>query len=217
MLEDIKSQLTIKRMFIGAFSLAALIAVLFFGWILYLMQGLPSASQLAQLRAADYEPRSRRRRKTGCRVRQPAPHLCSVRRVAAAAGPRIHFSRGQILLRTFGCRLMGMLRGTLGNLVRGRRMAGGSTITQQVVKNMLVGATGRSRARSRESCWPGRIEKQSHQAANPRTLHERELSRRQFLVGCRRRGAERISASRCRDLTLAECAMLAACLSARAR
>ena len=38
-----------------------------------------------------------------------------------------------------GIDLKGLLRATLGNVLRGRRMAGGSTITQQVVKNMLVG------------------------------------------------------------------------------
>ena len=38
-----------------------------------------------------------------------------------------------------GVDLKGLLRGTLGNAIRGRRLAGGSTITQQVVKNMLVG------------------------------------------------------------------------------
>ena len=57
-----------------------------------------------------------------------------------------------------GIDLKGMVRGTVGNAVRGRRIAGGSTITQQVVKNMLVGDARSVERKIREAFVAVRLE-----------------------------------------------------------
>ncbi len=207
MLEDIKSQLTIKRMFIGAFSLAALMAVLFFGWILYLMQGLPSASQLAH-----YEP------PITSRIHAGDGHL-----VAEFANQhRIYVPSDELpqqLVEAFisaedksffehsGVDWMGMLRGTLGNLVRGRRMAGGSTITQQVVKNMLVGSDRSITRKVRELMLAQRIEKlYTKQQILELYMNENYLGGSSWGVGA---ASLAYFGKSLGDLTLAESAMLA--------
>ncbi|MBI1361650.1 MAG: PBP1A family penicillin-binding protein [Alphaproteobacteria bacterium] len=207
MLEEIKSQLTIKRMFIGAFSLAVLMAVLFFGWILYLMQGLPSASQLAH-----YEP------PITSRIHAGDGHL-----VAEFANQhRIYVPSDELpqqLIEAFisaedksffehsGVDWMGMLRGTLGNLIRGRRMAGGSTITQQVVKNMLVGSDRSITRKVRELILAQRIEKlYTKQQILELYMNENYLGGSSWGVGA---ASLAYFGKSLGDLTLAESAMLA--------
>ena len=59
-----------------------------------------------------------------------------------------------------GINLWGIFRGTVINAVQGKRMTGGSTITQQVVKNMLVGSERSLDRKVREAVLAMRIEKQ---------------------------------------------------------
>jgi penicillin-binding protein 1A len=159
-LDGIKEHLTIRRIVIGVLGSGALVLVLFFGWILYLMQGLPSADQLA-----NYEP------PITSRIHAGDGHL-----VAEFANQhRIYVPSDELpqqLVEAFisaedksffehsGVDWWGVLRGTLGNAIRFKRMAGGSTITQQVVKNMLVGSDRSITRKVRELILAQRVEKQ---------------------------------------------------------
>ncbi len=58
-----------------------------------------------------------------------------------------------------GIDVWGVLRGTLGNAVRGRRLTGGSTITQQVAKNMLLSSDRTIGRKVKEAFLAQRIEK----------------------------------------------------------
>jgi penicillin-binding protein 1A len=58
-----------------------------------------------------------------------------------------------------GIDLWGMFRGTVINALQGKRITGGSTITQQVVKNMLVGDERSIDRKVREAVLAMRIEK----------------------------------------------------------
>lgn len=59
-----------------------------------------------------------------------------------------------------GINLVGILRGAVLNPLMGKRQSGGSTITQQVVKNMLVGSERSLDRKVREAVLAMRIEKQ---------------------------------------------------------
>ncbi|MEP7211171.1 MAG: penicillin-binding protein 1A [Alphaproteobacteria bacterium] len=158
-LDGIKQQLTIKRIIIGVLGSMAFVFVVFVGWIIFLMQGLPSASQLAT-----YEP------PITSRIHAGDGHL-----VAEFANQhRIYVPSDELpqqLIEAFvsaedksffehsGVDWWGVIRGTLGNAIRFKRMAGGSTITQQVVKNMLVGSDRSITRKVRELILAQRVEK----------------------------------------------------------
>ncbi len=57
-----------------------------------------------------------------------------------------------------GINVLGVLRGTLGNALRGRRLEGGSTITQQVAKNMLLTSDRTITRKVKEAFLAKRIE-----------------------------------------------------------
>lgn len=139
-LDAIKKQLTIKRVLIGA---GGLVLVGFLGVLtlfLIVTADLPSVEQLA-----NYEPPITSR-----------VHAGDGKLVAEFANQhRVYVPSDEIpqqLIEAFisaedksffensGVDWWGMVRGTLGNAIRFKRMAGGSTITQQVAKNMLVGS-----------------------------------------------------------------------------
>ena len=107
-----------------------------------------------------------------------------------------------------GLDLKGMLRGTLGNAVRGRRIAGGSTITQQVVKNMLVGDARSIERKIREAFVARRLE----QVFEKREILE--LYMNEIYLGGRYYGVGSASLNyfgkSLKDLSLAEAALLAA-------
>ena len=70
----------------------------------------------------------------------------------------------------------------------GDKRQGGSTITQQVAKNLLVGDSVTFERKIREVIVASRIEKDAHQAGNPRNLSQLDLSR-PLVMGHRPRGA----------------------------
>lgn len=107
-----------------------------------------------------------------------------------------------------GVNLWGMFRGTVLNAVRGRRMTGGSTITQQVVKNMLVGNERSLDRKVREAILAGRLEKQftKHQILEL-YMNEIYLGGPSWGVGAASLNYFGKSLS---ELSLAECALLAA-------
>jgi penicillin-binding protein 1A len=138
--DAIKKQLTIKRIIYG---FAGLVVVGFLGLLtlfLVVTADLPSVEQLA-----NYEPPITSR-----------VHAGDGKLVAEFANQhRVYVPSDEIpqqLIEAFisaedksffensGVDWWGMVRGTLGNAIRFKRMAGGSTITQQVAKNMLVGS-----------------------------------------------------------------------------
>jgi penicillin-binding protein 1A len=101
----------------------------------------------------------------------------------------------------------GMFRGTVGNAIRGRRMTGGSTITQQTVKNMLVGNERSIIRKMKEAVLAGRLEERfsKHQILEL-YLNEIYLGGRSYGVGA---AALNYFGKSLSELTLAECAMLA--------
>src|ERR1700733_2574646 len=138
--DAIKKQLTIKRIVYG---FVGLVVVGFLGVLtlfLVVTADLPSVEQLA-----NYEPPITSR-----------VHAGDGKLVAEFANQhRVYVPSDEIpqqLIEAFisaedksffensGVDWWGMVRGTLGNAIRFKRMAGGSTITQQVAKNMLVGS-----------------------------------------------------------------------------
>ncbi len=107
-----------------------------------------------------------------------------------------------------GIDLIGLARGTVGNAVRGRRMTGGSTITQQVVKNMLVGDERSAVRKMREAFVAKRIETvMTKDKILELYLNEIYLGGRSYGVGA---ASLNYFGKSLRDLSLAECALLAA-------
>ncbi len=107
-----------------------------------------------------------------------------------------------------GIDLKGLLRATLGNVLRGRRMAGGSTITQQVVKNMLVGDERSGKRKIREAFVANRLEKVFEKRDILELyLNEIYLGGRYYGVGS---AALNYFGKSLKELTLAEAALLGA-------
>ncbi len=107
-----------------------------------------------------------------------------------------------------GINLWGMFRGTVVNALQGKRITGGSTITQQVVKNMLVGNERSVDRKVREAVLAMRIENQlDKNEILELYMNEIYLGGRSYGVGA---AALNYFGKSLGDLTLAECAMLAA-------
>ena len=83
----------------------------------------------------------------------------------------------------------GLIRAFIGNLAQSGRPQGGSTITQQVVKNLLVGEDLSYERKIREMIVATRLERRAEQAGDPRALPQLRLSRPR-LVGHRAGGAQ---------------------------
>ena len=75
----------------------------------------------------------------------------------------------------------GIIRAFIGNLADPGRPQGGSTITQQVVKNLLVGDDVTYERKIREMIVASRLEKHAEQERNSRALSEFRLSRPRLL------------------------------------
>ena len=102
----------------------------------------------------------------------------------------------------------GIIRAFITNIAQPGRPQGGSTITQQVAKNLLVGDDVTYERKMREMIVASRLEAHSVEAGNSRTLSQRHLSRPR-LVGRRDGGAQlfrKIGQGTCRS---AEGALLA--------
>ncbi len=83
----------------------------------------------------------------------------------------------------------GIIRAFIGNLAEPGRPQGGSTITQQVVKNLLVGDDVSYERKMREMIVASRLEQTLSKKRNSRTLYELHLSR-PCLLGHRDGGAQ---------------------------
>jgi penicillin-binding protein 1A len=147
-----------KPILYGVGGLFALGVVAVLGLFIWIMQGLPSADQLA-----NYEPKITSRVYAGDgklvgefaaehRVFVPSEEIPQQLIYAFISAEDKSFFEHS------GIDWMGVLRGTLGNAVQGKRMAGGSTITQQVVKNMLVGDEHSAVRKAKEAILATRLE-----------------------------------------------------------
>jgi penicillin-binding protein 1A len=106
-----------------------------------------------------------------------------------------------------GIDLWGMFRGVVLNPLMGKKMTGGSTITQQVVKNMLVGDERSIDRKVREAVLAMRIEKKlSKEQILELYMNEIYLGGRSYGVGA---AALNYFGKSLGQLSLAECAMLA--------
>jgi penicillin-binding protein 1A len=200
--------LPIKNILIGVAAVAGASFLVVAGWFIWVTQDLPSAKDLA-----NYEPPITSR-----------VHAGDGKLVAEFASQhRVYVPSDEIreqLIHAFisaedksffehsGVDYFGMLRATLGNAIRGRRMAGGSTITQQVVKNMLVGNERSIDRKAREMILAGRLEQSftKHQILEL-YMNEIYLGGRSYGVGA---AALNYFGKSLSELTLAESAMLAA-------
>lgn len=105
-----------------------------------------------------------------------------------------------------GIDLWGMFRGVVLNPLMGKKQTGGSTITQQVVKNMLTGDERSIDRKVREAVLAMRIEGQlSKDQILELYMNEIYLGGRSYGVGA---AALNYFGKSLGDLTLAECAML---------
>ena len=83
----------------------------------------------------------------------------------------------------------GLIRAFIANLAQSGRPQGGSTITQQVVKNLLVGDDVTYERKIREMIVASRVERDAEQGGDPRALSQLDLSRPR-LLGHRDGGAQ---------------------------
>ena len=71
----------------------------------------------------------------------------------------------------------GLIRAFITNIAEPGRPQGGSTITQQVAKNLLVGDDVSYERKIREMIVASRIDQRAEQGRNPRNLSQLDLSR----------------------------------------
>ena len=177
------------------------------GWFFFVTQNLPSEDELA-----NYEPPIMSRVHAGDgrlvaefatqhRVYVPSEELPDqLVQAFISAEDKTFFEHS-------GIDLWGMFRGTVLNALQGKRITGGSTITQQVVKNMLVGDERSIDRKVREAVLAMRIEKKlSKEQILELYMNEIYLGGRSYGVGA---AALNYFGKSLGQLTLAECAMLA--------
>jgi penicillin-binding protein 1A len=198
----------LRKILFGALACFALAVIGVGGWFIVVTQDLPSEKELA-----NYEPPITSRVHAGDgrlvaefanqqRVYVPSEELPrQLIEAFISAEDKTFFEHS-------GINFWGMIRGTLGNAIRGRRMTGGSTITQQVVKNFLVGDDRSVTRKAREAILAGRLERQfSKEQILELYMNEIFLGGRSYGVGA---AALNYFGKSLNDLTLAESAMLAA-------
>jgi penicillin-binding protein 1A len=185
-----------------------LVAISCLIWFFLVTQDLPSEEQLA-----NYEPRIMSRVHAGDgalvaefatqhRVYVPSEDLPDLLVQAFISAEDKDFFNHS------GIDLWGMFRGAVLNPLMGRDQAGGSTITQQVVKNMLLDSTKSVERKVREAVLAMRIEKMLTKAEILELyLNEIYLGGRSYGVGA---ASLNYFGKSLGDLTIAECAMLAA-------
>jgi len=196
-----------KTIFVSAASLIGIVVVAFGAWFIIVTQNLPSEEQLR-----NYEPPIMSRVHAGDgklvaefatehRVYVPSEELPEqLVQAFISAEDKSFFEHS-------GIDLWGMFRGTVLNAVQGKRMTGGSTITQQVVKNMLTGDERSVERKVREAVLAMRIEGQlTKDQILELYMNEIYLGGRSYGVGA---AALNYFGKSLGDLTLAENAMLA--------
>ncbi len=196
-----------KTILIGTGALVGAVVLGVLAWFFIVTQNLPSEDELA-----NYEPPIMSRVHAGDgklvaefatqhRVYVPSEELPDqLVQAFISAEDKTFFEHS-------GIDLWGMFRGTVLNALQGKRMTGGSTITQQVVKNMLVGDERSIDRKVREAVLAMRIEKKlSKEQILELYMNEIYLGGRSYGVGA---AALNYFGKSLGQLTLAECAMLA--------
>ena len=196
-----------KTILISIASVIGIAVVAFAVWFFIVTQNLPSEEQLR-----NYEPPSMSRVHAGDgklvaefatehRVYVPSEELPEqLVQAFISAEDKSFFEHS-------GIDLWGMFRGTVLNALQGKRMTGGSTITQQVVKNMLTGDERSIDRKVREAVLAMRIEGQlSKEQILELYMNEIYLGGRSYGVGA---AALNYFGKSLGQLTLAENAMLA--------
>ena len=196
-----------KTILISIASVIGIAIVAFVVWFFIVTQNLPSEEQLR-----NYEPPIMSRVHAGDgklvaefatehRVYVPSEELPEqLVQAFISAEDKSFFEHS-------GIDLWGMFRGTVLNALQGKRMTGGSTITQQVVKNMLTGDERSVDRKVREAVLAMRIEGQlSKEQILELYMNEIYLGGRSYGVGA---AALNYFGKSLGQLTLAESAMLA--------
>ncbi len=196
-----------KTILISIASVIGIAVVAFAVWFFIVTQNLPSEEQLR-----NYEPPIMSRVHAGDgklvaefatehRVYVPSEELPEqLVQAFISAEDKSFFEHS-------GIDLWGMFRGTVLNALQGKRMTGGSTITQQVVKNMLTGDERSIDRKVREAVLAMRIEGQlSKEQILELYMNEIYLGGRSYGVGA---AALNYFGKSLGQLTLAENAMLA--------
>jgi len=149
----------LKRLALAAVALSALGAVAVFGVIRYHEADLPSVEQLRAGYAPPQVTRVLARDGsllaslfTERRTVVPLAEVSDVAKLAFLAAEDASFYEHQ------GLDYFGMLRALVANLRAGRTVQGGSTITQQVVKNLLLYSERTYRRKIRETILARRLE-----------------------------------------------------------
>ena len=153
-------RMNLKTILIGTASVIGIVFVAAIVWFFLVTQNLPSEEQLR-----NYEPPIMSRVHAGDgklvaefatehRVYVPSEELPDqLIKAFISAEDKTFYEHS-------GIDLWGMFRGTVLNALQGKRMTGGSTITQQVVKNMLTGDERSIDRKVREAVLAMRIEGQ---------------------------------------------------------
>jgi penicillin-binding protein 1A len=196
-----------KTILISIASVIGMAIVAFLVWFFIVTQNLPSEEQLR-----NYEPPIMSRVHAGDgklvaefatehRVYVPSEELPEqLVQAFISAEDKSFFEHS-------GIDLWGMFRGTVLNALQGKRMTGGSTITQQVVKNMLTGDERSIDRKVREAVLAMRIEGQlTKEQILELYMNEIYLGGRSYGVGA---AALNYFGKSLGQLTLAESAMLA--------
>ena len=197
----------LRAILIGTAAVFGLLFIGVIGWFFVVTQNLPSEDELA-----NYEPPIMSRVHAGDgklvaefatqhRVYVPSEELPDqLVQAFISAEDKTFFEHS-------GIDLWGMFRGTVINALQGKRITGGSTITQQVVKNMLVGDERSIDRKVREAVLAMRIEKKlSKEQILELYMNEIYLGGRSYGVGA---AALNYFGKSLGQLTLAESAMLA--------
>ncbi len=199
-------RMNLKTILISIASVIGIVVLLALTWFFIVTQNLPSEEQLR-----NYEPPIMSRVHAGDgklvaefatehRVYVPSEELPDqLVQAFISAEDKTFFEHS-------GIDLWGMFRGAILNPLMGKDQAGGSTITQQVVKNMLLDSTKSVERKVREAVLAMRIEKMlTKDQILELYMNEIYLGGRSYGVGAASLNYFGKSLS---DLTLAECAML---------
>ncbi len=199
-------RMNLKTILISIASVIGIVFLLALTWFFIVTQNLPSEEQLR-----NYEPPIMSRVHAGDgklvaefatehRVYVPSEELPDqLVQAFISAEDKTFFEHS-------GIDLWGMFRGAILNPLMGKDQAGGSTITQQVVKNMLLDSTKSVERKVREAVLAMRIEKMlTKDQILELYMNEIYLGGRSYGVGA---AALNYFGKSLSDLTLAECAML---------
>lgn len=202
-----RTQVTLAAAFGGA-ALVAMLAI--FGFWQWAVQGLPRVPDAASLWGLNREPAIEFVDQTGRLLAVRGPNYGRMTRLDDMPD---HLKNAFIAIedRRFwdhrGVDRLGILRAMIVNFQAGRIVQGGSTITQQLAKNLFLTAAQTAQRKLQEMILAGRIENRlSKREILELYLNRVDLGEQSFGVDA---ASRRYFAKPATDLTVAEAAMLA--------